>query len=697
MTDPPSWTRSGVEEELEALRRLARLHGVELRHTDGFDREVRPSPETVVGVLRAMGLPLEGPGDAPTLLRARSAEEGPGLLEPVQVVGTGSGIDVRVHPGELEGAPARLRLYSPEGELQEWNDTVTPRMAVPGSLLPGCYDLELQVSGASYRTSVVAAPPQTYHDPRRRREWGGFLPLHALRRSGDWGFGSLGGLEALLRWVRDRGGEMVGTLPLFPIYVEGPVEPSPYAPVSRLFWNELYLDPRELPEWGDCREVREWAESPPLRERAAGLERASSVDYEEVARCRLPLLDRLAAHWREKGGEDSADYRGFLQRRPEVGAYADFRAAVAAVGPPGPDWAGGSGGGDISGELGSQEVRLRHRYAQYRFSSMLESLVRRMDGEGGGLYLDLPLGAHPQGFDVWAYPELFAQGASLGAPPDGFHGDGQNWGLPPLVPPASRASGHRHFRRILDLLLPPARTLRIDHVMGLHRMYWVPDGFSAAEGAYVRYPHEELWAILSAESHRHGTQLVGEDLGTVPHEVREAMERMGVGRSYVVPFSIRPDHPTGLEPQPSGSVASMNTHDLPPFAAFWKGTDLAEREAAGELDPDERGGEEEWRETSRRALRKAAGVTEDSVPPGDEPMNVLAGVLERLGRGPAGLVLVNLEDLWLEERPQNRPGTAGPDNWTGRARISMEEWAQRPDILETLERLDDARKAEGVV
>ena len=338
----------------------------------------------------------------------------------------------------------------------------------------------------------------------------------------------------------------------------------------------------------------------------------------------------------------------FLSEQAEAPEYARFRAAVDKEGRDWRSWpARWRTGGIPASAMDSAEYRF-HLYVQQRFREQLHRIADGNDGRQAGLYLDLPLGANPAGYDVWSNPGLFAEGVGLGAPPDGFHSEGQDWGLAPILPLASRATGHAHYRAVVRESMRYAKWLRMDHVMGLHRQYWVPAGASGQEGVYVRQPSEELHAILRLESHREKTVLVGEDLGTVPPEVRIAMDAGGIRRMYVVPFEIEAEGAPGLRPVPEGALATLNTHDLPPFASSWD-------------DPKLRG-----------AIR---ATVEGVLPPdADDAMPALGGILSHLGRSRAGMVIVNLEDLWLERRRQNVPGGSDPESWRRRARLSLEEF-----------------------
>jgi 4-alpha-glucanotransferase len=280
----------------------------------------------------------------------------------------------------------------------------------------------------------------------------------------------------------------------------------------------------------------------------------------------------------------------------------------------------------------------------------LREVAQAADAAGSGLYLDLPLGVHRAAYDVAAEPESFATGIRAGAPPDVLGPAGQDWELPPLHPIGSRATGHRYTIACLRTAFRHARALRIDHVAGFHRLFWIPEGFEAADGLYVRYPAEELYAIVLVEAHRRGAIVIGEDLGTVPPVVRETLTELGILRSYVLQFELGPDDDRPAPDPPPLSLAGLGTHDTPTFAAWWR------RGREPQAAPAE---------ASRR--------------------------LAELGAGPARFVLASLEDLWDEARPQNVPGTTGGENWRRRARHDVAALERLPVVDATFRALKEVR------
>ncbi|HEU5163780.1 MAG TPA: 4-alpha-glucanotransferase, partial [Thermoanaerobaculia bacterium] len=280
---------------------------------------------------------------------------------------------------------------------------------------------------------------------------------------------------------------------------------------------------------------------------------------------------------------------------------------------------------------------------------------------------------------------------ATGAPPDPFFTGGQNWGAPPLHPEKIRQTGYRYFIESLSAIMRYAGVLRFDHVMALHRLYWIPKDHPPDEGVYVRYATEENFAILAIESHRHRTTVVGEDLGTVPEVVRARMRQHGIRSMYVLQYETGPDH-SPRSPSPT-AVASLNTHDMPPFAGFLSGDDIAERAAHGHVDDE--AGQKADRERTRARLQ--AFLRERNLAEGGSPADLFEGATQFLARSRAELVLVNLEDLWQTTEAQNLPGThMEHPNWRRKLLRPIEDLAEDPALAARLACVDAWRKQGGL-
>jgi 4-alpha-glucanotransferase len=725
------------------LVELARLYGVMPSYREREDGPERPATEdALLGVLRALGAPVERPGDVDEAVRARRAELTGALAPPVAVAWSsdtaGAVASVTVHLAESErsrGLDCRLELE--DGGASEWRagaDALDPepdggraehrsvraRLNVPDRLPHGYHRLTLRAGGREASTSIVSAPTTTWEPPGEQAgDLGLFLPLYALRTERSWGTADLSDLHALLGWSAERGARFVGTLPLTAAFLgqgRTPLAPSPYAPASRLFWNELYLDVERAPGLDAAPEARALLTSSELRAAIGRAREGRRVRYRDAMALKRDAIDALASGLAPAGAPLSGPLAAYADAHPEAVEYARFRAATERLGP-WPGWpAAARLGAEPADATGDAAVR-SHLYAQWAMTLQMAELT----GDArAALYLDLPLGAHSDGFDVWRYRSAFATGLSGGAPPDAFQERGQDWGFPPLHPHRTRDDGHAYTRRSLRHLMGPAGMLRLDHVMWLHRLYCIPEGHAPLDGAYVRYPAEELYAILCLESNRSRCEVVGEDLGTVPDEVRDAMERHRLRRMYVLPFELDVDEARLSAPQPL-SVASVGTHDLPPFAAQWTGADVDRKLGLGVLDEDaterqhlER---QRWREallavlaglgkaarpgegegTRRRGAYPGHGAAAETAVGAARAGDVAAtgallAALTALAASPARHLLVNLEDLWGELESQNMPGTVSGENWTLRSPHALETWAALPGLEKTIAQLVETRR-----
>ena len=695
------------------LSTLARMYGVQTAFYDVEDRRQQASPEAVLLVLRALGVPVETFADIADALRKRRRELWARGVEPVTVAWDGQpvGIDLRLPAGAADGS-VRCHLALEAGDGHAWScdggglpavdsavvegvPYLTKRLLLPFHLPPGYHRLTLEWGARQFETLLISAPlkAHTSREEPESRCWGVFLPLYALHSRRSWGAGDLTDLESLLEWVAGLGGSVVATLPLLAAFLDDPLEPSPYAAVSRLFWNEFYIDVTRVPELQRCPSAQAIVGSPEVQQELEGLRSAPLVDYRRQMGLKRRVLEELARCLFAERSERYTAFARFVEAHPPLEDYARFRATVERRRVPWPAWPQPLRDGVLKAGDYDEEAKRYHLYVQWVAQEQMRALSERIQSAGARLYLDLPLGVHPDGYDVWRERSMFALEAAAGAAPDAFFTKGQNWGFPPPQPEAMREQGYRYLIACLRHHLQHAGILRVDHVMGLHRLYWIARGMEPREGVYVRYPSEELYAILSVESHRHRALIVGEDLGTVPRYVRSAMARHNIQRTYAVQFELRPERGRPVGAVPAASVASLNTHDMPPFAAFWVRLDIGGRLEHGLQDDGGARGERESYQAlkgslltllRRRGLPKEADRNERAV---------LRACLAFLSASPARVVLVSLEDLWLERRPQNVPGTwEEQPNWLRKAQYSFEAFCQMPEVLAALQEVDRLRK-----
>ena len=635
-----------MAEHAADLDALAAAHGVTRRYHDGTGRWREACDEAVLAVLRALGAPVQRHGDVADALRQHHDTR---PATPISSVATGEPGLVRLPPGSGPrmivrtecGADLEVAVVAAREGMTE--------LPLPPDLPAGRHEVRDPASGELV-AEVLAAPRQL---PPPSRAWAIFAPLYGLRHApprGAAGMATYADLAALGRWAAahhdagpGRGQALVATLPLLDLFLGDPFEPSPYSPVSRACWSPLYVDPSSTPEAALLPVDAGLADAPAPQQ--------PRIDYRGAFRARSEVLEaqRLAAQ--AAGGARLQQFEEDLARDPVLGRYAAFRASMDRHARPWPAWPDEARGGKLVAGRDYDPERARH-HAWLQWIAR-EQLAAAADASPSGLYLDLPLSSHPDGFDPWHHRGEFAEGVSLGAPPDAVFEGGQDWGLPPLHPVRSSRRHDGALRTALAHHCRHATLLRIDHVMGLHRTFWIPTGFTAADGVYVAHPAEQSWSLVAIEAARgrggRGTAIVGEDLGTVPPEVREEMARRGALRMHVVPFELQDDPQAACRAPVPASITSLGTHDMQPFAAWWQGAD-----------------------TPREALSRflACGPTAEEA---------LAAWMRWLGRSEAAVALGNLEDFWLETRRQNMPGTpSGETNWQRPLARSFEEWVGDP-------------------
>lgn len=699
-----------------ALHDLAREYGIEESYVDIEGRRWHANPDALLAILIALGVPVRSIDDAPAALAARRRTLWQRPLSAVCVAWGGHGsIGVRL-PASVTGS-YHLTLTGERGEVIEAHGTLSQdadaiathaqldgttyvARQLPLPQLPlGYYTVALQAGtgtdSVTAEAHVLSAPERAFRPSSTRRHWGVFTPLYALHAQDNRGAGNLGDLRALMRHVEAKGGSAVGTLPLLAAYLDEPFDESPYSPASRLAWNELYLDIEALPEYANTPAAWTSLHRAEVHATVAELAAAPLVDYRRQFAVQRGAVETLASACWDAGGARKNALLEFGRQRPEIDLYARFRAVVDRQRQTWPNWPESLRGGVIADSEFAPEDYRYHLYAQWGMHQQLAALSDDAPDDALGLYLDLPVGVGGASFDTWLHPEAFVRGLSTGAPPDLLFAGGQNWAFPPMHPERIREDGYRYLIAVLRNHLRYAGVLRIDHVMGLHRLYVIPDGCTAKEGIYIKYRSEELYALLLIESHRSGTLLAGEDLGTVPDVVRETMSRTGVHGLHVVQYEAGPGPADALPAVPADSVAAMNTHDMPPFSAYWNAHDVDDRAALGWLDEHAVTGEKAHRARVRANLRKQLR-RHGPLSPGADDRDVLRATVRHLGRSDATLALVSLEDLWGEIKPQNVPGTWREcPNWRRRAALSLEALQADPRVQQIFDDLDHARTGHG--
>nr|BFD84817.1 4-alpha-glucanotransferase [Streptomyces sp. Xyl84] len=708
MTAPRPAEPSGDDD----LTRLAALHGVATSYSPSPGRTVAASTTAVVAALAALDVDASSPAAARAALTARTRELRERLLPRTVVSWSDSG------PAQaLAALPAgtRLAVVTEQGE---------PRRTADG-LPPGVHRLTATApDGRTGESHLIVAPPRLPTPPER--SYGLLVQLYSLLSRRSWGMGDLGDLAELSGWAgRALGAGFVQVNPLHAAVPGTPTDPSPYRPSSRRFPDPVHLRVEDVPEFPYAAgqtdrdrlcALREQAE----RLRADVLDKGALIDRDAVWDLKRQALEVL--HRVPLGPGRAAAYDAFRAR--EGRALQDHATWCALAEVHGPDWSRWPEGlrDPRSADTARARAELSDRVDFHARLAWLTdeqlTAAQRTAREAGmpiGIVHDLAVGVHPGGADAWAQQDHFAAGMSIGAPPDAFNARGQDWGLPPWRPDRLAASGYAPFRRLLRALFRSAGALRIDHVMGLFRLWWVPQGRPPTEGTYVRYDAEAMLATLVLEASRAGAVVIGEDLGTVEPGVRETLDRRGVLGTSVLWFER--DWDGDGRPLPPGRwradcLATATTHDLPPTAARLTGEHVALRHRLGLLT---RSLEEERAEAAADAeewlaLLGELGLLEEAEQDGHragdqadqaghhagDRVGDRGGAAEEAGaearieagiravhrfllRTPARMVGLWLPDAVGDRRPQNLPGTWYEyPNW----RLPVADAEGRPVTLE---------------
>lgn len=574
------------------------------------------------------------------------------------------------------------------------------RLGLEAPSAPGYHRLELRACGTETEVRVIAAPQRCFQPLADEvRVWGWSIQLYGLRSDRNWGIGDFSDLLALIDAAASHGASAIGLNPLHARFTHNPGHASPYAPSSRLWLDVLAIDVEAVDDFAENEAVRQHVRSAGFAARLQRLREAALVDYPGVSAAKHEVLHELYAHFRRahlaRSTPRAARFRRFQASAGEaLRRHALFEALQAHLHRADPSIWGWPVWPEALRDVGSPAVREfeataieaieYHEYLQWQAALQLDRAAARCREIGMpiGLYLDLAVSVDRAGSDCWSYADCYAVSASIGAPPDEINLMGQDWGLPPLIPGALRERAYEPFVLALRANMRHAGALRIDHVMALMRLYWVPPGAGARDGGYVRYPFHEMLAIVALESWRNRCLVIGEDLGTVPEALREELARVGV-LSYRLLWFERDAAGDFLDPSawPRDALVSITTHDLPTLPGWWSGHDLRLRAGLGHF-PDAATRELQFRarDEDRKRLvaallhegRLAAQTDVAATAAGALVPALVDAVHARLASTPARLMMLQPED-WLGIVEQsNLPGTVDEHpNWRRKLAASV--------------------------
>lgn len=707
----------------KALDRLAELAGIEQQYWDIWGNLHKASDDTKRTILGAIGIAAEDDATAEASMRHMEEVSWRRPLPPVLVVRTGErpkillSLEARYTTTELccevmeeEGREHRFMFYPSELALVEARDVDGDRierrlLTLPFELPVGYHDLVLMNLDVSAMRLIVV--PRTCFMPeplvRGEKRWGVSAHVYSLRSRRDWGIGDFTALRQLVDVAADASASTVGVNPLHALFLGDAERASPYSPSSRLFLNTLYIDVEQVDDFADSARAREIAEA--QRDEIERLRAEPLVDYARVAVLKQAVLKEVFATYQKRTpmGKDGAfEDEAFHRFREVHGAdrlrrFAVFETLSEHFGrAPWQQWP------EPFRDPHSREVaefaEIHHEriaffeYLQWQADRQLEEVHRRATETGLviGLYRDLAVGVDPAGADAWGEQDVVVTEMHVGAPPDPFNMLGQDWGLPPLNPVALKNKAYEPFIAILRANMRHAGALRIDHVMALLHLYWIPANAPAKEGVYLAYPFEDLLGILALESQRNRCMIIGEDLGTVPEGFRERMAVANVLSYRVLYFEKDGDRFKRPHEYPDLALACVTTHDLATLAGFWKGSDIELRRTL-KLYPSLAAEQSEWQGRSRDRETLINALAEEDLLPdrGDQDRAataispaLVAAIHRYLALSPAILLMVQIDEMTEEEKQINLPGTVNEyPNWRRRVSLPVEDLGSAPVTL----------------
>lgn len=560
----------------------------------------------------------------------------PTTIECIRTIMTASSVTPRY--ADVKIVPEGTTVKMPKSGKLHLEDGTCLKIAgeLPAHLPIGYYDFRPDHEDITIRIIVF---PQHCWFPAQLKAWGWATQLYAVRSARSWGLGDFADLRQLANWSHQQGARFLLINPASAVTPMIPQESSPYYPSSRCFLNPIYLRIDEVP---GARESQ--LDLDRFEAMGRELNHRSIIDRDAIFLLKEQALNLL---WSRFAGDD--DFEHFRKQRGEpLYQFATYCTLAEKYGKEWPRWSPElrhpHGHGIVHFARENNGRIVYHEWLQWLAHRQLSEATREI-----AVIQDLPIGFDPNGADAWMWQDLLAPEMKIGAPPDMYNSQGQDWGMPPFVPQRLRGAGYEPFIQTLRSVLQWGGGLRIDHVMGLFRLFWIPQGMRPADGTYVSYPADELLAILAVESHRAQAVIVGEDLGTVEPGVREAMAERHVLSYRVMWFEEKPP-----SQYPHLALASISTHDLPTIAGFWSGHDIT-RQRQLHLEPNE-----PELNVIRERLRKYLEI--DKEIPIEE---VIAKSYQLLAKAPSVLIAAALEDvLAVEERP-NMPGAGSEShNWS---------------------------------
>ncbi|ASK53738.1 4-alpha-glucanotransferase [Vibrio tarriae] len=716
-----------------ALKQVAAMAKIADRYVSAWGSEAQVEDDTIRRLLASLGYDTSSDE---ALLQSAEKKHKKDVVDPVLVVHQGSAIEVPLYLGvSARESEFDWRLQTEQGEVLEGylqSQIVRDEraeggplvFALPNDLPLGYHTLLIarKRRKAPYEMTLIVTPQACYKQPalaQGKKLWGPSVQLYTLRTQHNWGMGDFGDLKQLVADIASRGGDFVGLNPIHALFPANPEGASPYSPSSRRWLNILYIDVSSVPEFALSAEAQQKVGSPEFQLRLQKVRDAHWVNYSEVAELKMSVLPLLFAEFKKRHLDKHSDrahaFLNFVEQGGESllhqaafdALHAELHAQDASVWgwPVFPEKYRRFDNSAVQKFIEDHQDTVHiYMYLQWIADTQIHEVQSLAEEKGMavGLYRDLAVGVADSGSETWADQGNLLQDVSIGAPPDVLGPLGQNWGLPPLNPQVLQATAYDAYIKLLRANMKHCGALRIDHVLGLLRLWWIPKGENATKGAYIYYPVKDMLAILALESHRHQCSVIGEDLGTVPDEIVELLRDAGVHSYKVFFFETSKEDGGYVSPAhyAEQSMAALCTHDMPTLRGFWHCDDLKMgREIGFYPDEEQLQGLFDDRLKSKQGILDSVawhgylpdGVGRDAT---QVPMDsYLSEALQlHVAAGSSALLSVQLED-WLEmDKPVNIPGTVNEyPNWRRKLSMNLDEIFAREEVNRIAARLTEVR------
>jgi 4-alpha-glucanotransferase len=705
-----------------SLRELAELVGVECEYVDGRDQSHQATDEALGIILRTLGITIQSDADIQREWERLQEERWTRVIEPTLLhypkarTSCCFPIALPLANCSLETVALECRVKDEQGKIRSFavkgssckplEETVIRgiryvrmQLSLPGRLRLGYYEVMLTIKLGSRvleaQSLVIAAPQHCYLPPGSKREWGIGVQLYGIRSQDNWGIGDFRDLERIMK----AAGKIwkAATIGIQPLHSLTPGLRSPYSPSSRLCWNPLYLNLEQVAEYRSSPKIQHLVRTKKFQAALHKLRSSQFVDYDAVETLKMSVLEDLYGVFKRQQLQPRTRrgrmFLRFVQQSPDyLTRFCTFQVLTEFF--HGVVWRAWPS--DYHDPTSPAVERFQKAHADrlhffYYVQWLCELQLTKLDQVAQkaslrlGLYHDLPVGVHPDGADAWGFQDQLAKDATIGAPPDAFNLQGQNWGLLAPNPRALRQHGYEFFRQTVSQNMKHSGVLRIDHALGLFRMFWIPFGQSGQDGLYVKTYVDEMLAVLALESVRHKVIVVGEDLGTVTPAIQRKLEGAGLLSYRLLLFEREGGGAFHLPHQfPDQALVSATTHDLPTLKGYWAGRDIEVKEHADLYPlPEDKARDSETREEDRRQLWESLRRAGFAVP---EPMPAMLSsemvkmLYQFLARTPSQLLMVQLEDLLGELDTPNLPGA--PDSaypsWRVRLSRPLASWLKDP-------------------